>query len=187
METKQPHKKHRLRRPIPAPHKEPVAAVTAGLLLAVLLIIFGLGVFMIRDYVNYEVSPKIETTTNASMPTDKKLAPIEVTVVSSRYSDGDSTFVPMPSMQFLIVDVDVVHHLDAPTWLSPLLQSYAMDNNGKKYELSPVTLQRPFDAHQYKIGEHATGELSYMIPKDASGLVWCYDISNPKFKVCKDL
>jgi hypothetical protein len=187
METKQPHKKHRIRRPISTHHKEPIAAASAGLLLLVLLVVFGLGVFMIRDYVNYDEFPKLQTNKSAVVTVNKNEPKLTARVISHRFSDGDQAFMPMPDMHFVIVDTDIVHHLDAPAWLSPLLQSYLKDSAGKKYELSPVTLERPFDARQYKIGEHATGELSYMVPKNASGLSWCYEIGELKLKACEAL
>lgn len=185
METNEKHKKHRIRRPIAAKHKEPIAAASAGVLLVALLIVFGLGVFMIRDYINYDEDPDNQVSQSQTNAPATKTPPLTASISSVSYSDGDPAFQPMPGQHYAIVDVDVVHNLDAPTWLSPLLQSFIMDAAGKKYELSPITLEQPFDAREYKIGEHATGELSYMIPENVNGLNWCYEIKT--LKVCKPL
>lgn len=167
-------------------HKEPVAAISAGILLIVLLIVFGLGVFMIRDFVNFAstpaTSPKTAVVSQQEVP--KKL---EAKVLGMSTSPGDPAFQPMPDQQYIIINVDVVTRLDEPKWLSPLLESYVISDTGTKYTMSPVGLKNPFDAREYKIGEHAIGELSYMVPKNDSKLKWCYEIAEPKNKSCTEL
>lgn len=182
----QTQEKSKSRSHISARHKEPVAAISVGILLLVLLFVFGVGVFMIRDFVSFTntqqtAKPKIE-------PVQKnETKQLDAVVLDSSTSQGDQAFQPMPDMQFVIVDVDVVHRLDAPKWFSPVLETYIKDQTGNKYELSPVMLDNPFDAREYKINEHAMGELSYMVPKIAANLSWCYEVSALNLKSCTDL
>ncbi len=188
METKNtPQKKSRFSNKIHQKHREPIAAVSAGILLLVLLIVFGIGVFMIRDYVAV-TNRVIQTQDNEAVKSSQETTPkLETSVLNSRYSEGDQAFQPMPDMQFVIVDVNVIHRLDSPKWFSPVLETYVKDEAGKKYELSPVILEKPFDAREYKVNEKATGELSYMIPKNASNLSWCYEVSSLSLKSCSRL
>lgn len=186
MEQQQPHKKTKQRRRISSKRKEPIAAMSVGILLTSLLLVFGIGVFMIRDFVSYATTPKTPKTTvvKQEKPALKKL---DAVVLGTSISQGDQAFQPMPDKQYVIVDVDIVHNLDEPKWLSPLLESYVINSSGTKYIMSPVGLSRPFDARLYKIGEHATGELSYMVPNRDSDLKWCYEISTPSVKSCTDI
>lgn len=186
MEHQHHHKKTKQRRHISSKRKEPIAALSVGILLVALLIVFGIGVFMIRDFVNFANTPKSTdiTVIKVDKPAPKKL---DAVVLGTSISQGDPAFQPMPDKQFIIIDVDIVHNLDEPKWLSPLLESYVINSTGTKYTMSPVGLSRPFDAREYKIGEHAKGELSYMVPNRDSGLKWCYEIASPSLKSCTEL
>jgi len=188
METKdKTYKKRSITNKIQQKHKEPIAAVSAGILLIVLLVVFGIGVFMIRDYVAV-TNRVIQTQGNVPVkPSQETISKLETAVLNTRYSDGDQAFQPMPDMHFVVVDVNVTHRLDSPKWFSPVLETYIKDELGKKYELSPVVLEKPFDAREYKVNEKATGELSYMVPKNASNLSWCYEVESLNLKSCSNL
>ncbi len=176
-----PRKKSRLNPHVPPHHKELVAALVTAVLLTALVSLFIIGGLTTKDYFDRLGKPFVIKTTATASPEPSKL---DAKVLSVSYNDGEPGFEPLPDHRYIIVNVDVVHHLDKPTWLTPLLQSYMQSSNGEKYTLSPITIEEPFDARLYAIDEHGTGGLSYMVPKAAKNLKWCYEIAELSIKTC---
>ncbi|MDQ5885855.1 MAG: hypothetical protein QG628_252, partial [Patescibacteria group bacterium] len=98
------HKKTKQRRHISTKRKEPIAALSVGILLVTLLIVFGIGVFMIRDFISFASAPKTQKSTivKVDQPKPKKL---DAVILGTSISQGDPAFQPMPDKQFIIIDV----------------------------------------------------------------------------------
>lgn len=176
-------KKRRIKNHHIAPHhKEPVAAVVIGLLLLALCCLFAVGVVMTKAYlrVRGHKDDVISTSAPAVVAPEK----LQASIIGVSYSEGEPGFEPNEGQHYIILQVEVTHHLASPTWLTPLLQSYILDQKGAKYTMSPISMDNPFDARQYAGGEHATGGLSYMVPKNADHFQWCYVIPEQSLKTC---
>ncbi len=100
---------------------------------------------------------------------------------------GDEAFRPKPGYKFVIVDSLVQSRLTKGEWFAPALQSYVQDETGAHYQLSPLLLDKPFDAREYAAGETATGELSYQVPLQSEKLKWCYQTESDAVAICVDL
>ena len=179
--------KHHVKRRVAPLHAKPKVALLVAVLLMWLVAVLITGLVVIRAFYSKlvdhdDTSPRVIVKTVSPSPTNPMKLKASIEKVS--YSDGEPGFEPMENYQFVILQVNIVHNLDKPIWLTPLLQSYIVSPTGEKYTMSPISMDDPFDARLYKVGESAKGGLSYMIPKNLTGSQWCYEIAEENLKTC---
>ncbi len=169
-------------RKVPNQHKEAVAVVAVGPLMVILIVMFVIGINITASFLR--ARPDLLKPANPAVRTQSVLSAV---VLSSRYSEGSQIYQPLPGYRYVVLKVAVSHNLSNAQWLSPVLQSYVVDQYGTKYDLSPVESDQPFDAKLYQPGESAVGEVSYMIPNSPLDLEWCYELSEQSIKSCSPI
>jgi len=98
--------------------------------------------------------------------------------VSLRVSDvkinikGVSPFDAPDGMSFVTMNVTIENKSNTIFYFAPVVQTYVTDANGQKYELSPTSLDNPIQAGEISSGRTVNGEISFLVPNNATGLTF---------------
>lgn len=83
---------------------------------------------------------------------------------------GTQPFIPPAGEKYVVTHITVKNDSDDIFYFAPVLQTYISDDKGHKYQMSPVGLRDPIAGGQMNPSEERTGSLSFLVPKNTSGL-----------------
>jgi hypothetical protein len=83
---------------------------------------------------------------------------------------GEQPYFPGTDRQFVVVNLTAKNNGKVATWTAPVGQAVIIDKSGNRYYLAPAPVNNPYDAGPVGAGEARTGEISFNVPKSASGL-----------------
>jgi hypothetical protein len=90
-----------------------------------------------------------------------------VSVGHINYSAGSPGFSAPSDKHYLILDFTVRNNSDKPINVLPTTDTYVKDTAGRVVYVTPFALSKPFHAGELSPGEQVTGQLSYLVPKNA--------------------
>lgn len=96
---------------------------------------------------------------------------INIVVDSVSFDDvGSYPFTSPKGEKFVIVHIDVTNNSGRVFNFAPVVQTYMVDSEGKRYYMSPAVLKDPIAAGPMSNGSRLSGSLSYLVPVNASNL-----------------
>ena len=97
-------------------------------------------------------------------------------IISSRIDDtGTEVFRPGAGYHYVIVDVEITNSDTADLALAPVIQTQIQSAMGERFEMAPAPLDKPFDAGVLAPGQSRRGELSYIVPDEATDMRWVFE------------
>jgi len=104
-------------------------------------------------------------------------------------ADNKAESKPVDGYKYISVTAHLKNISPSPIWLAPVLQSYIKDKVGHIYDISLLALDNPLNGGQYEPNQTAVGELGFMVPKNDTTLIWCYEAKQGEEKsaVCQPI
>ncbi|MBL8121871.1 DUF4352 domain-containing protein [Candidatus Saccharibacteria bacterium] len=91
-----------------------------------------------------------------------------ITIQKVVHKPGTSHFAAPGGYEYLIVTLRVRNNSEKPFNIAPSIDTYTKTSTGKVAYLTPYELAEPFHSGTILPGESTEGELSYLVPKQAS-------------------
>lgn len=87
-----------------------------------------------------------------------------------QYSNGQYPFLPGTNRHFVIVTTHISNHTPETFHFAPVLQTYLTDASGLRYDMAPALSEDPIKAGEIAPGETRSGQISFNVLKNSSGL-----------------
>lgn len=158
----QKSKPHRLN--TERPHK----SVLIGMVAAWALVAILTGIFLINR------------GTKSQLGSDASQAKATLKVTRLRYDSAGAQPYPAPSgLKFAIVNVELSNLSPEVFDFAPVIQAVVTDELGRSWPMSPANVEAPIQAGPVAPGATLTGEISFLVPVDATKLTFIFDPIKP--------
>jgi len=93
---------------------------------------------------------------------------------------GSPPFLPGTGYEYYDLTLKIKNVSRTVLQVAPVVQMYLRDKMGTNYELAPAPLLNPFEAGPLQVGEERSGEVSFDVPKSASGMSFVFGTGRPE-------